>query len=142
MLFAPGLNLCGIFVPMLNRITAVNLPIPIAHRGVQLWNGKVQAPENTLPAFALVKDKALPMVEFDVQLSKDEELVIIHDYTVDRTTDRSGRVVDLTLAELKACNAAASFHDKTPCSIPTLQELLDLLAPTGSFRTRLNILAL
>ncbi|WP_251137033.1 glycerophosphodiester phosphodiesterase [Exiguobacterium sp. s193] len=97
-----------------------------AHRGAS-----DAFPENTLEAF----EAALPDVdgiEFDVHFSKDGVGVIIHDETVDRTTDGTGRVVDLTLAELKQLNAGARFKGTEPqrAMIPTLDEVLTLVAPT------------
>lgn len=66
---------------------------PVAHRG-----GK---PENTLAAFRLAKSQGASGVEVDMVLSKDGHPVLIHDSTVDRTSNGSGRVSDLTLEELK-----------------------------------------
>ena len=98
-----------------------------AHRGASGY-----APENTLEAFALAIEQGADGVELDVHLSGDGEVVVIHDETVDRTSDGSGRVADLPLAALKALN----FHKPKPryaplCRIPTLEEALQLLAPTG-----------
>ena len=78
--------------------------INVAHRGASSY-----APENTFAAY----DKALAMgvnhVELDVQLTRDEQIVVIHDDTVDRTTDGQGRVADFTLAELRALDAGGWF---------------------------------
>ncbi|MGB4916244.1 MAG: glycerophosphodiester phosphodiesterase family protein, partial [Propionicimonas sp.] len=67
-----------------------------AHRGARR-----QAPENTLPAFRRAVELGAEGVEFDVQLSADGIPVVIHDETLDRTTDGHGRVVDHTLAQLR-----------------------------------------
>jgi glycerophosphoryl diester phosphodiesterase len=70
-------------------------------------------------------------VEFDVQLTRDGQLAVIHDETVDRTSDGTGRVVDFTLSQLREFNASARFEggfERT--DIPTLDEVLDLLAPS------------
>lgn len=93
----------------------------IAHRGAS-----GHAPENTLAAF----DKAVKMkadfFELDVQMSKDGHLVVIHDATVDRTTDGTGRVGDLTLKELKRLDAGSWFGPEFAGErIPTLEEVLD-----------------
>ena len=76
----------------------------IAHRGASGY-----APENTMAAF----DKALEMkadyIEIDVQLSKDGEVVLMHDAMIDRTTDGSGTVDDYTLEELKQLDAGSWF---------------------------------
>ena len=65
-------------------------------------------PENTMAAFeaALKRNMA---IEFDVQMTRDEQLVIMHDKTVDRTTNGSGRVSQLNLADLKALDAGSWF---------------------------------
>jgi len=89
------------------------LPKIIAHRGAN-----ADAPENTMAAFQLALDQGADGIELDVMLSKDHEIVVIHDDTVDRTTNGTGQVSDLTLAELKALDAG----DGEP--IPTLDEVL------------------
>src|ERR1700694_1070503 len=67
------------------------------------------APENTLAAFALAREVGADGVEFDVQLSADGEVVIIHDHTLERTTDGRGAVAERTLAELKKLDAGRWF---------------------------------
>ncbi|MCA0251226.1 MAG: glycerophosphodiester phosphodiesterase [Actinobacteria bacterium] len=102
-----------------------------AHRGASGY-----APENTLPAFELALDQGAEGVEFDVQLSRDGALVVIHDETLDRTTDGTGRVVGHALAELRALDASGGDADYAGVRIPTLDEVLALLAPQ---RLRINI---
>jgi glycerophosphoryl diester phosphodiesterase len=84
-------------------------------------------PENTLPSFeAAIKNKA-DFIEFDIQMSKDGIPVIIHDRTVDRTTNGHGLVKSLTLAQLKALDACSAIHPRVNgCRIPTLQQVLEL----------------
>jgi len=100
-------------------------PIVIAHRG-----GDYFAPENTLICFAASSNKS-DMVEFDVYVSLDGELVVIHDATVDRTTDGTGNVNAKTLAELKLLDAgswySSAFADER---IPTLSEALNAILPS------------
>ncbi|MGI8775334.1 MAG: glycerophosphodiester phosphodiesterase [Actinomycetota bacterium] len=86
----------------------------IAHQG-----GEVEAPSNTLYALKTAKEKGADVLEIDVHATADRELVVIHDTTVDRTTDGSGRVDAMTLDELKTLDAAYWFvpgcgtcHDK------------------------------
>ncbi len=82
-------------------------PLFFAHRG-----GAKLAPENTLPAFeAAVERWGCDILETDVQLSRDGELVVIHDPTVDRTTDGAGAVAEMTWAELKKLDAGYRFLD-------------------------------
>ncbi len=98
-------------------------PIIFGHRGASK-----HAPENTLAAFELAFKTGVPAVELDVMLSKDEELVIIHDHKVDRTTDGQGFVNEHTLQQLKKLDAGSKFSKKfTGEKIPTLDEVLDLI---------------
>ncbi|MBL7077297.1 MAG: hypothetical protein ISS31_07485 [Kiritimatiellae bacterium] len=94
-----------------------NKSMAIAHRG-----GAVYAPENTLAAIAAVSNRA-DMVEIDVRVSSDGHLVVMHDTTVDRTTDGTGNVDALTLAELKALDAGSWFSSHFEGEeIPTFDE--------------------
>ncbi|RDU37749.1 glycerophosphodiester phosphodiesterase [Neobacillus piezotolerans] len=98
-----------------------------AHRG-----SKGTHPENTLEAFKEAVRLGVDGIELDVHLSKDGKLVIIHDETVDRTTDGSGNVRDMTLDELKSLDAGSWFGwEFQGAAIPTLDEVLELLAGTG-----------
>jgi glycerophosphoryl diester phosphodiesterase len=92
----------------------------IAHRGA---SGSF--PENTLSAFRAAIDAGAQMCELDVQLTRDGAVVVIHDETVDRTTDGKGEVAELTLAELKRFDAGAKFKRGTIKGerIPTLDEV-------------------
>ena len=96
----------------------------IAHRG-----GCALFPENTCVAFRACEGFA-DRIEFDVRVSADGEHVVIHDETVDRTTDGSGAVADLTLAQLKALDAGSHFSSAFAGErIPTLAEALRALPP-------------
>lgn len=83
------------------------------------------APENTLSAFRKGLEYGVDGFEFDVQLSRDGEVVICHDERVDRTSNGIGWVKDLALKELKALNFGVLFG--VQAEIPTLSELLELL---------------
>lgn len=97
-----------------------------AHRGASGY-----APENTLEAFDLAVRQGADGVELDVQLSKDGELVVIHDETLDRVSDGTGWVRDYTLEELKK-RIVNQTHPEYACSkIPTLEEVYKLLKPTN-----------
>ena len=94
-----------------------------AHRGARSTH-----PENTLPAFREAVRLGAHMIEFDVRMSRDGELVIMHDATVDRTTNGSGKVSDLTLAELKSLDAGAWKGPRfAGTRIPTLAEALEIM---------------
>ena len=101
------------------------------HRGASAY-----APENTLPAFELALAQGADGIELDVQLSADGALVVIHDETLDRTTTGSGNVADHTLAELRSVDASAGHGGYRGVTIPTLAEVLELVAPT---RVAINI---
>ena len=92
----------------------------IAHRG-----GPANAPENTLDAFRTAIDQGASWLEFDVQMTRDGELVVIHDDTVDRTTDGTGAVRDLTLAQIRALDAGGGER------VPTFAEVVDLARTHG-----------
>lgn len=103
----------------------------VAHRG---FSGKY--PENTQIAFEKALALNVEMIELDLHLSRDRHLIVIHDPTVDRTSDGTGKVEELTLAEIKSLNAgswfAPEFHDQ---KFLTFQEALDIMAN----KVRLNI---
>ena len=96
------------------------------HRGASGY-----APENTLEAFRLAMEMGADGFELDVHMSKDGELVVIHDETVDRTTDGTGWVKDLTLAELKKLDASNGMAPYKGARIPTLGEVYDLIRDTN-----------
>lgn len=89
-------------------------PLIIAHRGAS-----GHAPENTLAAFNLAMEHQADGIELDVMLTKDGQVVVIHDDTVDRTTNGSGRVKKMTLDMLRSLDAGSGER------IPTLTEVLD-----------------
>ena len=94
-----------------------------AHRG---FSGKY--PENTILAFQKALEEGVDGIELDVQLTKDGELVIIHDESVDRTTDGKGLVVSYTLEELKKLDASYIYRGKMGFNpIPTLGEYFELV---------------
>jgi glycerophosphoryl diester phosphodiesterase len=93
------------------------------HRGL-----KISCPENTLLAFQRALDAGVDMLEFDLRLTKDKALVVIHDETVDRTTNGTGKVGDFLLSELKQLDAGGWFSPVYEgLKIPTLEELCGLL---------------
>ncbi len=94
-----------------------------AHRGAS-----AEAPENTLPAFALALGQGADGLECDVQLTRDDEVVVIHDETLERTTNGHGWVADHSLAELKMLDASSGKAGFSGVQIPTLGELLELVA--------------
>ena len=105
-----------------------------AHRGASAY-----APENTLAAFALAAEMRADGVELDVHLSKDGAPIVCHNFSVNDTSDGSGDIKSLTLAEIKKFNFAFRYNDTKFVdkygfeSAPTLGEVFELLAPTGLF---------
>lgn len=99
----------------------------LVHRGAHKT-----APENSIAAFRAAQEWGADGVELDVQLSRDGEIVVIHDFTVDRVSNGHGRVRELTLAELQLLDLGASER------IPTLQEVVDTLAPRMFFNIELK----
>lgn len=98
-------------------------PIIFGHRGAC-----AHAPENTLAAFNLALQHGADAIELDAKLSADGHVVVIHDQTVDRTTDGSGKVREFTLKELKKLDAG-SYFDVAFCGepIPTLTEVFEVV---------------
>ena len=91
------------------------------HRGA-----KAYAPMNTIPAFELAAEQGADGVELDVHRSKDGHVVIVHDFTVDETTDGSGTVTEMTLAQLKELDAGSWFGEGFHgVRIPTLDEVFE-----------------
>lgn len=95
-----------------------------AHRG-----DRSAAPENTVPAFLAAVANGSDVLETDVQLTRDGYPVLLHDDTVDRTTDGVGDVGDLTLAEVRALDAGSWYGPAfAGTQVPTFDEFLDVIA--------------
>ncbi len=113
------------------RLAARGRPLVIAHRGASGTH-----PENTFPAIFRAIELGSDIVELDLRMTKDGHVVVIHDGSVDRTTDGHGLVAQLTLAQIKALDAGSAF---TPdggktfpfrgkgITVPTLEEVLTAL---------------
>jgi len=98
-------------------------PLIIAHRGAS-----AHAPENTLAAFNMALDMGADGIELDVMLSQDQELVVMHDDTVDRTTNGSGRVKEFSYRTLKDLDAGKAFAERFSGEhVPTLTEVFEQL---------------
>lgn len=97
-------------------------PYVMAHRG-----NRVQCPENTLVAFRQAFKDGADILETDLHLSKDGKFICIHDDTVDRTTDRNGRIEDLTSMEIKQASAFNHMPGFEEERIPLLEETTAVL---------------
>jgi glycerophosphoryl diester phosphodiesterase len=96
-------------------------PYFFAHRGASAY-----APENTFASFQLAGEQGARLIEFDVRLTADKQVVVIHDQVVDRTTNGKGRVNQMTLAALKELDAGSWFDEKYRGEhIPTLEEVFE-----------------
>lgn len=111
---------------MIRHLNDRDCPYPrlCAHRGYN-----TAAPDNTLPAFALALAMGAQEIEMDLWPTKDGELVACHDMKVDRTTNGTGRVCDMTYSELRKLDAGSWFSPAYKgVHIPLFEEVLDLLA--------------
>jgi len=118
-----------------NKLATHNMGVS-AHRGAS-----GTAPENTLATFRAVLNMQVDYIEIDVRTTKDGKLAILHDGTLNRTTNGTGPLKDQTLAELKKLSAAkgadASFQTE---QIPTLEEVCQLLADwNAQHRSKTNL---
>src|SRR5947207_12232183 len=104
--------------------------VNIAHRGASAW-----APENTMAAFRLALEMGAHGFELDVQLTTDDQVVVIHDGSVNRTTNGTGRIAQMPLSQIRRLDAGSWFnHVRTRRAkqeykderIPILSEALEL----------------
>lgn len=107
----------------MNQPKTASTPLIFAHRGVSAL-----APENTLAAFQLALELGADGIELDVMLSADKELVVIHDSTVERTTDGTGKVSEMPYAVLRELDAGTKFGEPFAGEhLPTLAEVFELV---------------
>lgn len=115
----------------MNLLLDIGAKPVIAHRG-----GRAHAPENTLEAMRLGIAAGADAIELDVHRCADGEIVVIHDAIVDRTTDGTGAVAAMTLADLGSLDAGSRFTGISggfgggPCRIPTLEQVLESFPAT------------
>ncbi|WP_342422599.1 glycerophosphodiester phosphodiesterase family protein [Paenibacillus sp. FSL E2-0178] len=109
----------------------------IAHRGASGY-----APENTIPAFELAREMDADSIELDIHLTKDQIPVVIHDDTVNRTTNSKGYVKNMTLEQIKQLDAGSWFNKAYPMfareiyagtTIPTLDEVFETFGKEISY---------
>ena len=104
-----------------------NKPVILAHRGASQL-----APENTMKAFELACQYDAKWVELDVQLTRDHEVVVFHDYSINRTTNGAGKLQSLTLNELQAFDAGTWFHQQFEGEqVPLFEHVLHYLRDKG-----------
>ena len=101
--------------------TDLTLPIVIAHRG-----DKTHAPENTLAAFEMVAENGADAIEFDVKLTSDEQVIVLHDRKVNRTTNGTGKISEIPFASLRDLDAGEWFSENFRRErVPTLNEVFE-----------------
>jgi len=119
-------------LPKAEALLRLDRPLVIAHRGYSSG-----APENTLPAFRWALETEADLVELDYHHSKDQVLTVVHDGTLDRTTDAvrrwgagTNRVSEATFAKMRELDASSwRGSNQPPATIPSLVEALDLIQP-------------
>jgi glycerophosphoryl diester phosphodiesterase len=108
-------------IPESNTFTNLPRPAIVAHRGSSTY-----APENTIAAFELAVRQQANGIELDANLTKDGQIVVFHDTEVDRTTNSHGRVLSMTLKEIKTLDAGSYFDPAfSNEKIPTLEEVFE-----------------
>jgi glycerophosphoryl diester phosphodiesterase len=126
-----------IFYRVLTKLTLKTKqlsPLKIGHRGAAGY-----CPENTIASFKKALELGADYLELDIQMTKDGELVVIHDTTVNRTTNGKGRVKDLTLREIQSLDAGSWFHSNFAGEkIPALSEVFDEFAGKIGFLLELK----
>lgn len=107
----------------------VGEPLIIAHRGA---NDRFN--EHTITAYKIASEDGIDYLEIDLRMTKDGELVAMHDDTIDRTTNGRGKVSDYTLEKLKKFKTVSTFDSKRVSEeIPSLREILDSFSETENF---------
>lgn len=110
----------------------------IGHRGA-----RAVSPQNTLPSFKVALNARVPMIEFDTELTKDNQVIIFHDDKVDQITrgQAHGSINQLTFAEIQKLNVHDGFEDGNFYQVPALREIFDLVQQewVNRYRPRLNI---
>ncbi|MCE9646313.1 MAG: glycerophosphodiester phosphodiesterase [Chloroflexi bacterium] len=113
-----------------------NFPVPVvfAHRG-----DAVHAPENTLPSFQQALAKGADGVELDAKLTADGHVIVIHDSSVDRTTDGRGRVASFPLEAIRSLDAGKWFDEKfAGTKVPLLEEVFETVGKDGLINIELT----
>lgn len=99
-------------------------PLVSAHRGGRYLPGY---PENALATFEYVLERTPAIIEFDVNMTRDSVLILMHDASLDRTTTGTGKVADRTWEEIRALFLVDDFGERTPYRVPLFSEVLEWL---------------
>ena len=113
---------------------------PLLATGVCAHRGEHRtAPENTIPAFIAAVKMGVQQIEFDVHSTKDGTMIVMHDATVDRTTNGKGKILDLTFDEIRALDAGSKFDRKfSGTKVPTPREALEAIPPSIICNVHIN----
>src|SRR5688572_32757922 len=104
-------------------------PLSVAHRG-----HSIAYPENTLEAYRKAIELGVEMIECDVNITRDGQLVMMHDSTLDRTTNGAGRVSGATWEEIQGLDAGGKFKPEfTGLRVPSTEETVLLFKEAGIF---------
>jgi len=107
----------------MNRLFELPKPVIFAHRGASAY-----APENTMAAFRLAAQQGVEAIELDAKLSADGEVIVIHDTTVDRTTNAKGEVRNFSVREFQQMDAGSHFSEEFRGEpVPTLRQVFEEL---------------
>src|SRR4051794_10728457 len=138
--FIPAAFIAAVLLSPLSTAEALQLH---AHRGGGLTNGKPTGLENALSTFKTAKKRGADVVELDVHVSKDGVPFVIHDGTLDRTTDCEGPVADASADKLDTCHVdtlgSTDVFKPAPGSTETLPRLAEVLRWARGAGARLNI---
>lgn len=110
-------------------------PLVIAHRGASAY-----APENTIAAFKKAVEMGFDLIENDVRRTKDGSIVVSHDGSLDRCTDGTGQIAEMTLDQVKAVSAGVKFGPEYKSEkIPTLEEALNAVPASVGYCIELKV---
>lgn len=130
------LRLFIFFFPFFIKINMMAQPFIIAHRGAS-----GTSPENTLAAFKKAIDSGADFIELDVHLSKDGKLIVMHDETVNRTTNGKGLIRELSLDQIKKLDAGSWFNiSYAGLTVPTLDEVVRLITDKKQNNSKIKLL--
>ncbi|WP_162880665.1 glycerophosphodiester phosphodiesterase [Paraliobacillus sediminis] len=119
----------GVDSEIITATLTADKPKIIAHRGA---NDRFN--ESTITAYKIASENGVDSLEMDLRMTKDGELVVMHDQTIDRTTNGSGAVSDLTLNELRTVETVEVFGEETLTeAVPTLEEVLQTFLDTEHY---------
>lgn len=120
---------CGSLLASCSAMPGIRNGAKLPDRGLCAHRGAMEThPENTIPAYQAAAEAGAHMIEFDVWLTRDNGLAVLHDATVDRTTDGTGAIADLTLSDVRSLDAGSWKAPRfAGLRIPTMDEALEVM---------------